>query len=114
VPQLRNLLARDGKLALGVEVDLASVLDVQLVQLWADLAPDARFLRRVGDDRRAAISPAGLSTQSEQVLPPAGGHLGAPAGDGPAPDRVRSRPAASPSSGDRWGLRIQLAWRFFA
>ena len=65
---------------LACEVDLAGVLDVQFVQLRADLAPDARFFRRVVDERRAESFQAVLAAQGEQLLAAADVALVAQAG----------------------------------
>ena len=61
VPELRDLVLGDGQVALRLQVDRAGVLAVQLVELRADLAPDARLLGRVVDERRAEVAPAGAS-----------------------------------------------------
>src|SRR5688572_2619765 len=71
--QLGNLALGDRQLALGVEIRLARMLDVQLVELRADLAPDARFLCRVFDDGRAQSFEAVTPAQGEQLATP--GHV---------------------------------------
>src|SRR6516162_7812324 len=68
--ELRNFVAGDGQIALRLEIDFARVLDVQFVQLRADLAPDARLFRGVVDERWAEPFQPVLAAQGEQVLPP--------------------------------------------
>ena len=55
VPELGNFIAGDDELTLRLEISLAGVFDVQFVQLRADFPPDAGFLRRVVDERRAEL-----------------------------------------------------------
>jgi hypothetical protein len=68
--QLWDLVAGDGQLTLRVQVDPAGVLQMQLIEFRADLAPDARLLGVVIDQRRAEVLQPVLATQSEQLLAP--------------------------------------------
>src|SRR5688572_7824140 len=68
--QLGNLALRDSQLALRRQIGLAGVLDVQLVELRADVAPDARFLRGVFDDRRAQPFETMTPAQREELATP--------------------------------------------
>ena len=85
----------------------AGVLAVQLVELRADLAPDARLLGGVIDERRAEVLQPVLAAQREQLLAPLRCTLRRPGRGGPAPAPARSHPAASPSRRGRWGRRIR-------
>ena len=69
--QLRDFFARDVEFALGIKIHLAGVFAMQFVQLRADLAPDARLLGVVVDERRAKTFQAVLAAQREQLLAPA-------------------------------------------
>src|SRR5262245_55692361 len=51
--KLRYDLACDRKFSFGLEINLGSVLDVQLVEDGTNFAPDPRLLRRVINNRRA-------------------------------------------------------------
>ena len=107
--ELRDLALRDGQLALGVQVGLAGVLDMQLVELRADIAPDPRFLRRVFDDRWAQPFETMTPAQREQLAAP---------GDVPFIAKTRMTGLelelgrlrlASPSTGDRSERRTRSA-----
>ena len=59
----------DREIALRRQVDLAGVLDVQFVELRADLAPDAGFFGGVLDERRAEPLEPVPPAEREQLLP---------------------------------------------
>src|SRR5688572_5533201 len=68
--QLWNVGLCDGQLTLRLEIGLAGVLDVQLIELRADVAPDACFLGGVFHDRRAQPLEAMTPAQREQLAAP--------------------------------------------
>src|SRR6185503_528290 len=68
--QLRNVPLCDRQFALGVEIRLAGVLDVQLVELRADVAPNARFFGAVFDDGRAQPFETMTPAEREQLATP--------------------------------------------
>ncbi len=63
--KLRDFLARDGQLVLGLQINLAGVLDVQFIEFRTDLAPDAGLFGVVVEERRAESFQTVLSAQSE-------------------------------------------------
>ena len=82
---------------------------MQLVELRADLAPDARFLRRVVDERRAEAFQPVLAAQGEQLLAPRDVLGVAEPGVARFQFEFGRRPAASPSPAGRWRRRIRRA-----
>ena len=81
VAELRDLLARDGQVALGPEVQLTGMLLVQLVQLRADLTPDAPVTMAITTSAGAVKyqvaqpNPATGGWRVSFVLEPAGAKL---------------------------------------
>ena len=106
-PQLRDLRRGDGQVVLRLEVDRAGVLVVQFVELRADLAPDARFLRRCTRSAAGRGVPAGACGTGRTTPSAARCILVVARRGGPVRVPVRSRRAASPSSGRRWPCRIR-------
>ncbi len=65
---LRHLDLGNAECPLCRQIDAAGMLDVQLVELRTDFAPDARLLRRVVDQRRTEPLQAMPAAEGEQVL----------------------------------------------